>query len=582
MNELAGFLGDVPPFTGFPPALLDQVAARCTIVHLPAGDWLFRQRDEGDALYVVRTGRLELLREETTTPANAATAVGLLGPGEALGELSLLLGEPRSLSARAIRDSELVRLDRAEVLSLLRDSAEFAAGLTRVVAHSLHDRALARGMADAQGSVLTVVALHPGASIDALRTAMAAIPARRRVAVLSRPDPDTQDPADYSRILDQAEREHDRVFLLAGAEASSITGEPGPWDRFCLRQADRVVALVPPELHPPQPGVWPELDGCDLVFWSSPTRAHGTADWLDRLRPRSHHFVDPADLQPTLARALRRLAGLSVGVVLSGGGARAMAHIGALDGLVQGGVQVDRIGGTSFGALVGSLFALGLSPVEIASQCRHEFVRRWPFNDYTIPRAALLRGARLRGALVRMFGDECIERSPRDCFVVSADLLSSELVVHRRGPFAHAVQAGLALPGMLPPVRDDGRLLIDGSVLSGLPIRVMAEADEGPVIAVDVVGGRLKVRRRRRQQALPGIVETISRSAIIGGSSDAAAVRRLARLVIEPDTSGVGQLDFNRLDALVEAGRQAARAALDSAGDLLTGNVTVQSGGDGG
>jgi predicted acylesterase/phospholipase RssA len=574
--SVAEFLSAVPPFTGFQPDVLAEVAHRCTVVPLPAGSWLFRQHDVGDALYVVRTGRLELVREDPGPPA----AVGVLGPGESLGELSMLLGEDRTLAARALRDSELVRLDRADVTALLADSAEFTAGLTRVLAHYLQDRALARGVADAQGSVLTVLTLHPDASLEALRAAMAAIPARRKVAVL---DGAGLEPDDFATVLDQAERGHDRVFLLASSSDEGGGGR-GPWDQFCIRQADRVMALVPPALAVPAPGAWPELDGCDLVFWASPARAVDVGRWLDRVQPRSHHFVDPDDLRPTLARALRRLAGLSVGVVLSGGGARSLAHIGALGALVDAGIEVDRVGGSSFGALVGALFALGLSPAEMVAHCRREFVASWPFNDYTVPTTALLRGRKLRGALARMLGDAVIEHSPRDYFAVSADLASSELVVHRRGRFAEAVQASLALPGMLPPVRENGRLLIDGSVLSGLPIHVMADRDEGPVVAVDVVGGRLKVkpRRSRSRQALPNIIETISRSAIIGGSSDAAAARLRARLVIEPDTAGTGQLDFNRLDALVEAGRSAAAAALDDAGDLLVvggGNVSVDSGG---
>lgn len=573
--SVADFLSAVAPFTAFQPDVLAEVAAHCTELRLPAGSWLFRQHDVGDALYVVRTGRLELVREDPGPP----TAVGVLGPGESLGELSLLLGEDRTLSVRALRDSELVRLDRADVLTLLRDSAEFTAGLTRVLARSLQDRALARGVADAQGSVVTVLSLHPDASLDALRAAMGAIPAQRRVSVL---DGEGAEPDDFARLLDQAERGHDRVFLLASSHGGPH-GERGSWDQFCVRQADRVMALVPPALPVP-PGAWPELDGCDLVFWASPLAAGDVGGWLDRLRPRSHHFVDPGDLQPTLARALRRLAGRSVGVVLSGGGARALAHIGAVGALLDAGIEIDRVGGSSFGALVGALVALGLSPDEMVAHCRREFVASWPFNDYTVPTTALLRGRKLRGALARMLGEAAIERSPRDYFAVSADLASSELMVHRRGRFADAVRSSLALPGMLPPVLDDGRLLIDGSVLSGLPIHVMADRDEGPVVAIDVVGGRLKVkpRRSRGRQALPNIIETISRSAIIGGSSDAAAARRRARLVIEPDTSGTGQLDFNRLDALVEAGRAAAVAALTEAGDgfgLDGGNVSQDSGG---
>jgi NTE family protein len=562
-SETAAFLGRVPPFTDFPAELLETVAGRTRAVRLQAGEWLFRQGDEGGSLFVVRSGRLELVREED----GHDTAVGLLGPGDALGELSLLLQEPRTLSVRAIRDSDVLCLERADAVTLLRNSAPFSAGLARVIARYLQDRALARGLADAQGSVLTFLALDPRASIARLREAMAAIPAKRQVAVL---DGTGIVHADFAAVLDRAEQENDRVFLLAGGPDA-----PAGWDDFCLRQADRLIALVPPGVDAPRLGARPELTGCDLVFWAKPGRMPGVPAWLDRLAPRSHHFVDPDDLVPTVARTLRRLAGLSVGAVLSGGGALALAHIGVLAELAEAGVLVDRIGGSSFGALVGGLFALGLSADEVVGHCRRELVANWPFNDYTVPRVAMLRGRKLRAALERMFGDARIEQAPLDYFAVSADLLTSELAVHRRGRFTDALRASLALPGMLPPVVDDGRLLIDGSALSGLPVQEMAAFEEGPVIAVDVIGAPLKVRRRRRLNGMPRITETISRSTLIGGAVDAAAARGLARLVVQPDVGGVGQFEFSRIDELVAAGRQAARNALAGSDDLLTTVVPI-------
>lgn len=600
-SDVADFLAGVGLFADFPRDLLQEVAQQTTAASLPAGTWLFRQHDEGDALYVVKAGRIELTRDDPPP----AIQVGLVGPGDALGELSLLLNERRSLSARAIRDSELVKLHRADVLQLLQESREFTAGVTRQVAHYLQDRALARGLADAQGSVLAVVSLDPRASIDQLRQGMAAIPARRRVTVLTGDEATSGSEADYPRILDQAERDHDRVFLLADATKNKA------WHDFCLRQADRVIALVPPGLDPPpasqpanQPANQPapaarradqradqpadqradqradqpapanrptthHLDGCDLVFWCAPGHATNVPAWLDRLHPRSHHFVDPDPhhLHASLGRALRRLAGLSTGVVLSGGGARTMAHIGVLAGLTEAGIHVDRIGGPSFGALIGAMHALGMPPAEMAEHCRRELVANRVFNDYTVPRVALLRGRKLRAALHRIFGDQAIEQTPIDFFAVSADLITSSLHVHRRGRITDALQASLAMPGLLPPVTDNGRLLVDGSALNGLPIEPMAETAEGPIIAVDVVPSRLRTGRNR--QSLPTIVETISRSATIGGAAGTADQRALARLVIEPDTLGAGQLEFRKIDALIALGRTAALQAVEQAGDLL-------------
>ena len=86
--------------------------------------------------------------------------------------------------------------------------------------------------------------------------------------------------------------------------------------------------------------------------------------------------------------------GKSVGVVLSGGGARAFSHIGVLEELLGAGVTVDRVLGVSMGAYVGALFAMGLDIDEIDARCFEEFVQRRPLGDYTIPRYSLIRGER--------------------------------------------------------------------------------------------------------------------------------------------------------------------------------------------
>jgi predicted acylesterase/phospholipase RssA len=118
-------------------------------------------------------------------------------------------------------------------------------------------------------------------------------------------------------------------------------------------------------------------------------------------------------------------------------------------------------------------------------------------------------------------------------------------------------------------------VLFDGGVLDNLPVAVMVADDEGPVLAVDVTPRRWTGRGRRGGQ-LPGIVDTISRSAILGGSQDAADSHRLAHLVIEPSPPDVGQLGFERLDEIIESGRIATRTALEHASALVDDLVDSQ------
>jgi len=135
----------------------------------------------------------------------------------------------------------------------------------------------------------------------------------------------------------------------------------------------------------------------------------------------------------------RRLSGTSVGIVLSGGGARAFAHIGVLDELAAAGVTIDRIAGVSMGAVIGALYAMGHDAGQIDAICFEEWVQRRPLRDFTIPRHSLIRGQRFQSMLHRTFGTTLIEELPRSFICGSAELRSGRLEIARHGPLRETV-----------------------------------------------------------------------------------------------------------------------------------------------
>lgn len=297
------------------------------------------------------------------------------------------------------------------------------------------------------------------------------------------------------------------------------------------------------------------------------------------------HAIGAVTQLPAAIDALaRRLTGRAVGLVLSGGGARAFAHLGVYDELLAAGVRIDRVGGSSMGALLAAFIARGSSPDEIHAIFQRDFAERNPTNDYTLPAFSLIRGRKTRGMLAQRFGDVRIEQLPRRFYCVSCDLIGREIVLHRSGLLRDALYASIAIPGVYPPVRDGvGRLLVDGGVLDNLPVEPMASAGEGPVIAVDVgqrpdppapVGGDGRLGRLGRAVTgsdvrLPRIGETLMRTVAVGSADSVAAALRHADLVIAPRVDGVRMLDWKQLDRAREIGRSAAREALAAyAGDL--------------
>lgn len=533
--------------------------------HVAAGDWIVREGEAATAMFVILSGRAEVLVNDDP--------VRELGPGSVVGELALLTGRPRSASVRARRDCEVIEVSRdAWDSAVLTDPAAVSL-LVRAIARQLADTAPSRPLPSPRPAVIGVVlgadhptsaaTASPGLSATASPTARTLVTdvastlhdlLRRhgKVTSLSRGEPSA---------LEAAERENDWVLLCSD-------GSNAQWHDYVLRQSDRLV-LVTDATRPacvlPRPvGHRPEL----VLVGERPDSVTFSA-WTECIDPwrvtvaRGDRLAD--DLRPLGAR----LAGRSIGLVLSGGGARAMSHIGVLLELEEAGLRIDRVAGSSLGAIVGAVYAAGASAPELAERGYSALVRGRPFSDYTVPSKALTRGRRHLRLLQEHLGDLLIEELPRGFQCVSADLRTRRLWVHTRGSVALAAAASSRIPVLFPPIVDGPRLLVDGGVLDNMPVQLLADRDEGPLIAVNVLPDDLDAAQRAAGPAVvPSITETLLRTVEINADEEDRAVFAGAH-VITPRTLGVGVLEFHYFDIMVESGRQAARELLEATGGDL-------------
>ncbi len=552
MIRTAAFLRNVPVLTGLSNDLLERLAAEVSATTIRAGEWIMRQGDPAESMFIVRSGRLEVVAEG---PPEAL--IRILRRGDVLGELALLRRGTRSASVRAQRDAELLELRRSEFESLIEQAPSFAIGLTRAMGAQLAASRSPVVVATPPRSI-AVVGLDPGVPVQTI--------ADRLVRAFSRHGSVAHLTDGGLPAIDQAERANDRV-VLSGGDAD--------WVALCLREGDLVLAATTGR---PAPG-WlarsAALQGCELLVCGP---AVGS-EVLDRLQPRQVQVVESSLLPQAVEQTARRLAGRAPGIVLSGGGARALAHIGVLDELKRSGVSFDRMGGVSLGALVAGADAAGLGTEGLYETFKRGFVETNPTNDFVPPAYSLIRGSKTRRLLREAFGERRIEELPVRFFCLSSDLVAREAVVHTAGPLADAIYPSLAIPGVFPPVVSDGRLLVDGGVLDNLPVATMARTGEGPVIAVDVTGRMGTFRRTQRpglarlgpsvrrtltgsEAEIPRLGETIVRTVTVGSLDTVAEARLHADLVITPQVDGIALMDWRALPRVVDLGREAAREAL--------------------
>lgn len=291
-----------------------------------------------------------------------------------------------------------------------------------------------------------------------------------------------------------------------------------------------------------------------------------------------------------------------VGLVLSGGGARGLAHVGVLRVLEELRVPVDCVAGTSMGAIIGGLYAAGYSPEELerlgATLDWNAFVRdtpdrrRLPFRrkvddlayltrwELGVSRKGLLLpggvvaghrlGTELRRLSLRAAGIDDFDRLPLPFRAVAADAARGETVVLDRGDLASALRSSMAVPGLFAPVERDGRLLVDGGVVANLPVDAVRSMGAEIVIAVDL--GQ-PLAERRRPDSIAGVISQ-SLDALTRRETERALAG--ADVVLRPRVDEWGLLDFHAAGPMIERGAEAARERLAALAALAVDDAAWQ------
>lgn len=258
-------------------------------------------------------------------------------------------------------------------------------------------------------------------------------------------------------------------------------------------------------------------------------------------------------------------SGTGVALALGGGAARGWAHIGALHALEEEGIPIAAVAGTSIGALTALCFAADRLHIleEIALGATH--TRVLAYLDPYLGRGAWLGGRRIARELEQHIGALRLEDLPMPISLVAADLNSGEEARLTSGPAVTAVQASIGLPGIFRPIERDGRILIDGGMVSNLPIgAARAIARENPVIAIDLMGDYVGYIRASSPDAHPSAIGTV-RSAFlmmtIQQTRQAVAINPPDVLITIP-AGHIGTSAFTRAPELIRLGHDAVIAAL--------------------
>ena len=592
-------------FGAFDPEMLGHVLPRVEWIELGGGEVLFRQDDPDECLFFVVSGRL---RACSVDADGVRTVLGEIARGETVGEMAFFTGEPRTATVTAIRDSVLARFSKTVFRELLLAYPLVSLNMTRQVIERFKRVTSGRSPVT-KPVIIGVLGITRNLDLAAFAESLARrLQAHGNTTVMSsqRMDEQLGEPgvaqatrADIARSrqvtvwLDKIEARHDFVVFVADAGRTE-------WTQRCIRHCDELLLVAdadePAQLHPNEVGLHDAQDDGEaqqtLVLLHPDDRRSptGTARWLDLRHLSTHVHVRrgmPRDWQ-RLARVVSRN---TVGLVLSGGGARGFAHLGVMRALEEAGICFDMVAGTSIGAVMAAYGGMDIPAREMIDAARAAF-RENPTGDYNmVPLISLISGKRLRriidSAVVDSRGQHIdIEDLWKSYFCITSNYSAAREAVHMRGPLAKSIRASVSIPGALPPVMLEGELHIDGGTFNNFPTDVMDRRGAARIIGVDLlrdrglryeldeVPGALELMRdrlrgRARRYRLPSLTSLLLNTSLMYSYARQQESQSLVDLAFAPPVYAFGMLEWSKFDRIVDAGYRHGIAQLEKHGEAV-------------
>lgn len=555
--------------TSLLPRLILHIDFALEWLQVNAGQVIYHQGDESDAIYIVLNGRLRAILENED---GEMRVVGEFGQGESVGELEVMTETTRPATLHAIRDTEIAKFPKSLFNSLALEHPGITIQISKIIAsrmRALIDDPLSeqrRGIERSGSSavkkvsstmnlrtvcVLPITAGVPvGEFSHRLSNALTQIGSPNGVTVLNqtailnhlgRHAFSRMGKLKLQGYLADLEERYGMVIYVADTSVNA------PWTQTCISQADCILLVGLAEGNPAigeyekflvgmkttarkelvllhverycTPGLtrtWLKnrmwVNGghhhIQMAFRTTPEPVHPQVKKFSALKQRvqilqaeitkytsrrlrnTPVYSSETPVKGDFHRLARRLCGKSIGLVLGGGGARGISQVGVIRALEEAGIPIDIVGGTSIGAFVGALYSRDADIVPVLGRAK-KFAGRmaslWRFVlDLTYPSVSYTTGHEFNRGIFKTFGNSQIEDFWLEFYCNTTSISKSRMEIHTSGYAWRYIRASMSLAGLLPPLCDEGDMLLDGGYVDNLTVAHMKSLGADVIFAVDV------------------------------------------------------------------------------------------------
>lgn len=608
-------LANIPFFSQLPSEGLDLLRKLADLRFYTAGSVICRKGEEGSTFFAIASGGVSIHLGLESEARKASVA---LRPGQVFGEMSLISGMPISATVVATRDSQVYALSKECFLELLETQPVLHRAIVQMFIERIRHRssfpselpqapcALIVAPQGARSERFRLALFHavehyaPGSFyIDTVSPhewkAAPSSEAQQLFPLSARPLRKADASAARSLYaIDEGARWVEQ--LVHNWRSFGSTGQvlvvtvsahqTGPL-RTCLEDVDTVVLFE--DSFQDEEVAKMSANGFGLARVSrvriggrremSPKQRMGP--WFFCLAPDELDRVPNSDstqqwnrtLAPNLDWIARWITGREIGIAMSSGAACGFGHLGVLQVLEEAGITVDYLCGSSMGGAAALIYAKTGGVTQTLEMSRDLLSGNMQVVDLSWwPKSSLLAGRKLGRMIDDLWGNMTFAELEKPAAAVAADLVKGERFVLERGSAAVAVRATSAIPGIFPPVSCDGRMLVDGALVSHIPLDLLERRRCGLKIAVIVTtapGGNAGQEDTRHGQMSEKFERLLGLRHVIGSSWELQSLWRgsaealNADIVLFPRTGQTSGFDFSALNEMIEAGRRATEEKLD-------------------
>lgn len=581
-------------------------------MELRKGEILFNAGDPSDMAYIIIQGRLSL---EKIAYSGEKKRIADKTIGDIVGELEAIADIKRSCSAIAVRDTTLVAIPAKIYTQIQLDNPAYTPTMLKELFGKFKREVIEFSHQLPPKRTIMIIPNETDVPHREFASKLASELLRTNFSPLIidtellREELNFNDQTEltensaemiiFLNYLSKMEKEHNIIILVGNSKVDN-------WSSVCTKICDEIVWVAEANRNPEKQQferdfikqITPPIQPQRLILLHDPatTSPANTNLWLKDRNLIAHHHVRWGNNQTDVARVGRFLTNRAIGVVFSGGGARALAHLGVIKALEETKIPVDYVAGTNIGALIGSFLAQELS-FQKSYNTTVELLKKF-IVEITFPTISLFSGRNIKKSLDLTFKNIYIEDFWIPYFALSANVTRASSIQHNCGLLADALLASNSIPGLVPPFVLDGDLLVDGAVLNSFPIDLMREKLQGGFILGSEVNPTIDLENnyyanyniplkdllftkmsKNKDYRLPDIAHIIYRSMTLNSIShrDPLFEKFPPDVLLKHQLAQFDPMNFDNLDEILARGYECAinrftSLSLDEKNRLLTGS----------